>query len=489
MKDDCNMKHERSLGDILKIEDSADVLSVRCPDTFIPLWATIRTSFLRLIVGDMLYNQPIVGKVGSTSSYPKLRAATRILQSFAHNALLDRATVPGYPVVIMATGTRIIERGGLYFNPLSDYFIAAAPERTLAIEEMFDWKWPFPRLHKNLLLHTPWRVEGVLRGRLRVDAFRQSARALTDLVGRRAKDLLGWDLGEAQREWLETSCAISAASLLPRYRRYQSEFKKTRARLLIKEDACYGGADSASAILAARHLGMVTAEYQHGMVSTGHDGYNFAPTVLNNDTYKQIFPDYFLTFGSWWGEQINISVEKLAIGNPHRSEMLASRHSDFSQNRQILVLGEGIETTLYLEFCEQISIALGSSYEVVFRPHPFQRQSLAIMYPDGFFGRVRFDTQQDIYESFRKSAVVVAEASTGLFEAIGLVPKIFIWDTAKSRFSYPKHPFHRFSDAEELVHLIHTNSAGRVSAQQMESIWASNWKQNYLAFIEPMIKQ
>jgi hypothetical protein len=70
-----------------------------------------------------------------------------------------------------------------------------------------------------------------------------------------------------------------------------------------------------------------------------------------------------------------------------------------------------------------------------------------------------------------------------LFEAIGLVPKVFIWDTPKARFSYPVHPFQGFEDASELAMLVLDDNAGLVSTQQMESIWASNWRSNYLNFI------
>lgn len=482
------MKHELVLSDILQIENSAEVLAICCPDTGIPLWTTIRSPFLRLILGDMLYSMPLVNQGGAIRSSSRLRAASLISQSFVHNAIRLGAFPPRHPVVLMATGARLIKREERYFNSLSDHFIAAAPDRTLAVEDLFDWKWPFPRHHNNMLLHTPLHVEGALMGRMLAGRFREPARELVNLVSQRAKDILGWSMGEERHQWLERCCATGAASLLPRYRRYQSIFKKVGARLLIKEEACYGSADNASAILAAKHLGVVTAEYQHGMVSTGHDAYNFAPAILNDHAYRQIFPDYFLTFGSWWGNQINAPVEKLAIGNPHRAQTLEVSSPIIVQGQQILVLGEGVETAAYLEFCERIAVALAGTHEVVFRPHPLQRASVWDKYPAGFVGKIRVDSHQDIYSSFREAGVVVGEASTGLFEAIGLVPKIFIWDTPKARFSYPTHPFHRFSDVNELAQLIRDESAGRVNDQQMESIWAPNWQRNYLDFIEMAIR-
>lgn len=482
------MKHEIALSDILQIENSAEVLAICCPDTGIPLWTTIRSAFLRLVMGDMLYSVPLVGGVGAQRTGSRLRQLATISRDFAYNAFRLQALDQQYPIILMATGARLVEREGCYFNNLSDYFVSAGSNRTFAVEDLFDSKWPFPRHQRNVLLHTSLRVEGALMGRLRAGRYREPARALVDLMSQRAKDQLGWSIGEERHQWIKRLCAHGAASLLPRYQRYQSIFKKMGARLLIKEEACYGGADNASAILAARHLGMVTAEYQHGAVSSGHDAYNFAPAVSDNGAYRQILPDYFLAYGAWWGEQINAPIKKIIIGNPHRAETLDVSSSVIAHGRQILILGDGVETAIYLELCDSLAAALGSAVEVVFRPHPLERASVWAKYPDGFVGKVRVDTHQDIYSSFREAGAVVSELSTGLFEAIGLVPKVFIWNTPKARFAFPVHPFQGFSDANELAHLILDESAGRVSAQNMTSIWAPNWQRNYLDFIEKAIR-
>lgn len=482
------MNQALTLSEILQLEDSEDVLKFKCPDTGIPLWSTIRVPFLRLIIGDLFYGVPIEGG-GSGGFVSKYLHVAAIARAFAHNALYLGGLKPRYPIMVMASGARLIKREGLHFNPLSDYFVQASPDRTLAVEDLFGAQWPFPRHQKTVLLHAPFRVQGVLRGRTRLGGFRNPACQLVELVSQRAKNIFGWDVGEARREWLKQICTNGAASILPRYQKYQSIFKIAGARLLIKEGACYGGAHNAAAVLAARHLGMVIAEYQHGAVSLGHDAYNYSPTVSNDVEYRKILPDYFLTYGSWWGEQINAPVKKIAVGNPHRTETLDFSSPVRSLGRQILILGDGIETLIYLELCERLAAALGNAAEVIFRPHPLERVKVWAKHPDGFVGDVRIDANPDIYNSFREAGSVVSEVSTGLFEAIGLVPKVFIWDTPKARFAFPVHPFQGFSDANELARLVVDDSAGQVSTQQIESIWAPNWKRNYLDFIEQVVRQ
>lgn len=483
------MKPEMTLNEILEIEDSAELLAICCPDTGIPLWTSIRHACLVLIMGDLLYGSPVEKMEGALRAGSRLKAATAISKSFVHNAIRLRSINQEYSVALMATGARLLNREGRYFNSLSDYFVTSAPDQTLVIEDLFGWKWPFPRHHNNVLIHSPLRVEGELKGRLRAGRYRELSRTLVELVSHRAKNLLDWNIGEERCQWLEKRCAKGAASLLPRYQTYQSIFKKTGARLLIKEEACYGGADNAAAILAARHLGMASAEYQHGAVSSGNIAYNFARAVSASRAYRKILPDYFLAYGSWWGEQISAPVKIISIGNPHRTEALGVGTSANSHRGNILILGDGIETTTYLAFCERLSIKLGSAFEVVFRPHPLERAGVWARHIDGFLGKVRVDANQDIYSSLQDAEAVVSEVSTGLFEAIGLVPKVFIWDTPKARFGYPVHPFHKFTDDTELARLILDENAGRISTQQKESIWAPNWQRNYLDFIGKAVEQ
>ena len=485
------MFRQFTIKELLQVENSSDVLGFVCPDTNIPMWSVIRVPLHRLILGDMLYGVPLLGgwNADAQPSQINLKVVSSISKSFIHNAFRFQSLDQQYPVLLMATGARLVKLEEGSFNNLSDHFISAAPDRTFAIEDMFDWKWPFPRQHSNVLIHTPIRIEGVLRGQLRAGNFREAARALVDLACARAKNEFDWEVREDRKRWLEKFCANRAASLLPRYRAYLSIFKKIGVRLLIKEEACYGGADNAAAILAARHSDMVVAEYQHGAISRGHNAYNFADSVLNNHNYMQTLPDHFLAYGSWWSEQINLPINKISIGNPQRAEVLNVQSVGLDQCRKILILGEGHETALYLEFCERLATALGSSFEVVFRPHQLERARVLAKHSGGLIRKVLIDNNQDIYNSIREASILVAEVSTGMFEAVGVVPRIFIYDTPKSRFAFPTLPFPSFSDVDDLVNKIHDEGFGLVSTQKIMSIWAPNWKRNYLDFIEQAVRQ
>jgi hypothetical protein len=482
------MPNEMGLRDLLEVEESTDLAGFVCPDTGVPLWSLIRSVFIQLIMADKLYASQIVSVDGSNrilSGTPRAKIAKLIAKAFLHNAAFALRGRADSQVVLMASGARVVKDGDLHFNCLADYFLSVAPNDSLLIEEMFNWRWPFPRKHKKVMLHTPLRVVGALRGKLNAEKYLASSSAMIDLLCARAEDLLDYLMSSQQREWLIKTCANAAGSLQPRIDAYTSMLEKSGAKILIKEEACYGGADNVSAMIAAKRLGVVTAEYQHGSVSSGHPAYNFSPVMLASDTYRNVLPEYFLSFGAWWSSEINAPVQNVVIGNPHRSTItnsIPNTGAKRSEERRILILGDGIDTSAYLELASGLATRLGVTYEVVFRPHPLERAAVNAKFSSQGVGSVRLDQNQDMYSSFQQCSSVISEISTGLFEAVGLVKNIFMWDTPKSRFSFPSHPFFSFSSVEQLADAI-TSGTGAVSEEQNAHVWSDGWEEKYSQFL------
>lgn len=477
-----------SLSDVLQIEDHPELLLMKCRVTGIPLWTTVRFAFLRSITVKRFFGTPMTSPAGSRWSGITM-AAGKVLKlgrSLLHNELWMLSHRHDFPIMLAGTGARLSHRGGRYFNCLTDHFVEAAKDKSLALESLFDWQWPFPRQHRNILIHTPFHILASRRGARASREYVKEAEALIDFVSSRSRERVGWEPSPIERRALIARCAAESSSLAQRYQTYHALFTKLGTRLLIKEEACYGGADNAAMLLAARHLGIPSAEYQHGQISSGHDGYNFAPTLRESPAFSSILPDTLLTYGSWWGEQINAPVTKNPIGYPHRAESIAAKKS-FSRRKSVLVLGEGFDTRIYLSICEQLARTC-TGYEVIFRPHPLERSVVQSLVRQGSNMAVRVDTNDDIYESFRQTEVLFGEVSTGLFEAVGIVPRIFIWDTPKSRFHVPVHPFTRISDPAELSGLLRRPDAGRMMQHDVEAVWAPNWRANYLRFIEGILK-
>lgn len=467
-----------TLGDILLAEDDAALLDFKCSETGTLLWPMIRAPFLRAIMSDMLYSTPLVG---AAPAIPKLKAIRALGKAAVHNA--SHGWHPKADILLMATGMGGQIRDGAWFNRLCDHFATAKRDQTLVVEDFFNWQWPLPRHNERMLFHAPIQLAAALRGRVLCrEAHRSQSRQLITLVSQRARKILAWDVGSERTAMLVDLLARRYASMPWLYHRYRAMLEQVQPKIVIKEEACYGPA--AVLMRAARDLGIATAEYQHGAVSAGHDAYNLAPALRNSVEYQNTLPDYFLGYGQWWNDQINVPVTKIVIGNPHRSEQI-KQYADCSEQERtdILVLGDGIETELYLDLARQLAEQVGSKFAVVFRPHPMERDPVFAKYANGAAGLVRIDQHGDIYRSFMTAHAVISELSTGLFEAVGLARRIFIWDTPKARFSFPSHPFCVFDDASDLALQLLQDDRKELTSEQSRAIWAPSWRENYQHFL------
>lgn len=470
-----------SLEDILVVENDSAFLDFKCPATGYLLWPLIRQEFIQSIISDLVYKSSPLISLDRTFSYS--RACTSLFRGLFHNSVNSSAF--NADVLLMASGAGLFLRDGKWFNRLSDYFAFAYPKKTLVLEDFFNWHWPYPRHNENVIYHAPIQASIVIKGKLSCNQSHiHQAKDIVSCFRVKAKEILDWDLTDNLAQRFEHRMARKIAEVPIKKQTYEKILKNNNVQLLIKEEGCYGH----SSILnrTAKEMGIVVAEYQHGAISAGHDAYNIAQVLIANNEYKKTLPEYFLSYGDWWHDYLRLPVNKVAIGNPHRTSRLSS--ISLHQNKtNILILGDGVETGVYLDLAIFLSKNLGASWKVIFRPHPLERARLQNVLGNKNLGSVEIDQNLDIYDSFCNAHVVVNEVSTGLFEAVGLADRVLIWDTPKSKFYYPKHSFASFSDADDLLEKIKDGKTGFLDTKSVQSVWAENWEKNYDAFLEQNI--
>lgn len=468
------------LSELLVMENDLALLDFSCPMTDIPLWPQIRVPFFRMLIADLYYDKNISGR--SSAHVSVMRATMTMAKSIAHNFSQVAFRDVKSDICLMTDGVANQFVDGRWFNRLGDCFAMVAPEQTLAIEDHSEWKWPFPRHHQRVLFHAPLQAINSVRSKLfRRQTHLCMARQLVLLVRARAIKELNWDMGDEREAYLTQMLSRKAAAIPYQYHSYRKMLEIIDPRVLMVGAGCYG--PLSALIAAAKNMGITTAEYQHGAISAGHDAYNFAPTILSNDFYKKTLPDYFLGYGSWWNSQINAPLKKVSIGNPHRDKKLSLLSNSRESQDVILILSDGIEFDKYMEFALQLSLlSAKTGLRVVIRPHPLERTEVYSKYGKKH-ALVEIDQNADIYSSLRQAYAVVSEVSTGLFEAVGLAKKIFIWDTPKARFSYPDHPFQAISSAAMMFDLMNNTNNGDLSQSVVESIWAPDWEIKYKTFL------
>jgi hypothetical protein len=472
--------NDLSLHDLLRIEDIPELMFFRCEHTDIPWWPAIRAVYLRLMMSDLLYKESIIKQYDGGS---KSRAITYLARSMTHNAATRlRGVHAELCFVTDAVGNRKVN--GEWLNRLSGHFSARYPNASIILEDHFNWEWQFPRRSGPVLLHAGDRaVQALLAKAMPINAaLRKRAEQMLDLLQAKSNAELGWTPSPSQRQLLLRMLTQKAAILRHQYRHYRAQLKEISPRLLFVNAGSYG--PFAALLIAAKSLGIVTVEAQHGAISAGHDAYNVTPRLVTDPLYAKCLPDHFLSYGKWWTDQINLPFAPVAVGNPHRDAQIKAAQNGTKSTTTgtvpiILVLGDGIDTQIYVDLVQTLSVALSGRYEVAFRPHPLEREEVKRK----FQGIVRLDDNADIYTSLLQADVVVSEVSTGLFEAIGLSRRIFMWNTKKSRFVYPQHPFATFADKDELISLIGSESAGSWSQDQIHNIWAPDWENSFDSFV------
>jgi len=430
-----------------------------------------------MMMSDLLYkSQPLLD---ISRNIPLFRTGKMLLRATVQNIFSQPKQSQ---VLIYCTGAGLFERNGYSYNRYTGYFTESLDENAWSIEGQPYFTWPLPRSDRRLSFSTP--TKAMIRILSLISASSVQNKIATELVGRteaHARGLLGWEMGSERKKWLVRLCSRQLASYPLRRKYLERWFRLVRPRLLLVEEGCYGHMAIINA--TAHENGVPVAEFQHGMVSRGHDGYNFAPLLAASEAYRHTLPDYFLSYGSWWNTQFNAPVEKVIIGNPHRTALLEQVIPPRSGRRRVLVLGDGIETELYLQFCHELTELLSDSYRVIFRPHPLERDRILGM-REALSARFAIDHGSHIYLSLANAHAVIAEVSTGLFDAVGLAERIFVWNTAKSRFSLPEHPFSSFHSAPDLARKLQNFHGDGLPSVDPEEIWASDWQSRFKRFID-----
>lgn len=471
-----------TLKDLLQIENS-HILTFKCNETGVLLWPLLRNQFFRVLISRLYYNQqPLVVYTPTKKNWGLLRI---IPQLFWHNLKLKQSNVD---VMLFTTGAGHFLKKGLWFNRIADYF-ASSHQHSVNIEGVVGQFIPEPRHYKRTYYWLLWQLIISGYGRIRAGKHQKAmALQIVKYATNRAEEMLGITLTQDEINMLVSIVAPKIARLKLAIRVYRFVLKSFSPKLLIVEQACYG--DSGLLNFVAHEMGIRVAEIQHGMVSSGHDAYCFAEDICNSQEYRLYLPDDFLGYGDWWNAQINAPVKKWVIGNPHHAfqkEVFGEIAKSLRQD--ILLLSDGIEFDLYLRLAKSLNtLPELQNYRIVLRPHPMEREAIMQQFPKSMLGEIMLDFSRDVYQSFASASAVLGEVSTALFEAVGLVDKIFIWKTPKSQFSYPEHPFLTFSDAREFLDGFLQKEV-RLTDTVVKTIWAEHWQKNYSSYLEKVLKK
>jgi hypothetical protein len=469
-----------TLKDSLIIEDKPEIFDFRFEFEGILMWPFIRR-YLHLI--------PIIKEYELTGLYDILHFSQKKFDfidkvPYLKNTIINHPyrKSKDYDILMFYSGITNVKKDGEYFNRLSDYFAFINRDRTLLIENSVRRRYYTPRSFPNVCYHDFIELVAYIKSKF-VKPSKEDEATIKSLL-RFLEQNFPYKLDRSELNTIEKSLFRISKRLDIYHHLYNRLFDRFNPKVIFLEDASYG--IRSYIIKWAKSRGIVTIELQHGFVSENHAAYNYGKAILDSDIYKEYLPDYFLTYGRYWSEVINLPVEKIVIGNPNYSENIKKPKISDQHKTKILVVSTGVTPDKIKKLVLEVSNIIDSSkYEVSFRPHPTELTRLKDRYSELIAKDIKIDTEQDVYLSLLKADFVVGEYCTVLFEAIGICKSVFVIRDPVVDLHIPKDMIKRFSNAEELIDLIQTHTPN--SKINRDYIWEPNWEVNYRNFIENLL--
>lgn len=436
-----------------------------------PIWMFMRY----LVLYDILSNKLFNVKGINNSRNLGIEAAKYLFKSTLHN--LKFRFNSNNAKIIFYTSSRGILQNGKYLNQYVDRFATTIDENSISIEHPpLDWNWYSSRINNNIIYAgTNLAIASTFAKFNKKDV--KNVEKLLEYINQRIKKLFGMSLDEMEKEKIIIMTCYEMTRMNVHAKWILNEITRHKSEVAIILGGAYSWYYPINRLL--KNNGIVTADMQHGYITSSNVVYNYSSNLLGTDEVKIASPDYLLTYGSWWNDQSNLPFkDKIVIGNPFRNDM----KKDYDHNKKrtiVLLIGCARNTNGYIKLAEELS-KIYDSYQVIFRPHPSERLDVQNLIK-GESIHFQVDYFSNLYQLLEVTAIIISEISTVLFESIGLVPRIIVWRTDFSRAILPVCPFENFNKINELIRL----EAKATNYSLKENLfWDNDWEGNFKNFIK-----
>jgi len=471
------------LNDLLSLETS-ELLKFKFTDSDLLIWPFVRYQ----IFTEIQRKQNYYSKDRANKEKQKISdIISYIITSIIRAPLKNR----NFEIVFFsATLDNTFTVNGKYFNRVHDYFALEYQDLTLIIEESGRRSYRLPRYFKNWCSGDIVKIIGSIHAK--IDIFNNNIADIDNFMQyieyKFANYLSNYDFKKLRNNLLNIKKKIKY------YRKYYGIIlKKIKPKIIFINCASYGGMN-ACLIKLSKEMNIKVGEFQHGLVSSQHAAYNYSWAVLNSSEYGKYLPDFLLTYGEYWNQQISIPVAKIAIGCPHYNAMLKRFYKNKENNinkhiLNILIISQGTVTNRFVNIAKYLYERLDSStYRIIFRLHPgevpFTERYKELCDKPG----LTISKSGDIYDLIFKSDFIVAYNSTSIFESIGFNKPIFILDDDSTKLDIPHDIGIRFKDAYELSEQIESIKVTiKSSEEEYENYWKSDWRESYHKFISSIL--
>jgi hypothetical protein len=383
-----------------------------------------------------------------------------------------------YDIVFFNSSVGCFRKEEKYFNRLSDYFANVYEKQTLLVEHSHNLAFFQNRSSENILYHDYFKLKIRFLNifKKKTNNYKNIDKFISFLKIHYHEYLTENDFSDCKNHLLSFEGRLKETNKV-----YNKFFAKVKPKLLMLEDASYGEMNS-YIIRLAKEKSIHVVEYQHGLISETHPGYNF--NIVNiNKKYRNCLPDTFLSFGEYWTQQVKSPYRVVDIGFPHLSEESQRIKKRLRDVQTILIASSGTDYKFINKFIIDLTIKY-SSYKVVFRPHPAERGSLKERYSEFFDLNIEIDISNNIYETFMRVDYFITDYSTIVYEAIAFDLPVYIFKNAMSEAYIKNSIFSLCGTVDEAIYLIENEKKQKIDKS---FLWQENWKKNYKKFIASIL--
>jgi hypothetical protein len=241
----------------------------------------------------------------------------------------------------------------------------------------------------------------------------------------------------------------------------------------------------------AKERGIPVVELQHGTIGPAHLAYHFAPTRK-----PLAFPDYLLTFGSFWSERAtSLPIERDRLVDVGFAWLNRFRPRSISENRKNKVLLFLSQSSIGAAFsrlaADAARLIRDEDVRVLYRLHPAEISGWKERYPwlaDS--DCLVQDQPSSVYDDFSRASAQVGVYSTALFEGLAFHLPTFVARLPGHEAALPLVDCGAavsFDDAEQLVAAF--RDASRPPPDLSDTIWRPDACKRFYSFVEDLIGQ
>jgi hypothetical protein len=178
---------------------------------------------------------------------------------------------------------------------------------------------------------------------------------------------------------------------------------------------------------ACSDLNIPTVELQHGTPDANHFGYSF-----HGSRMKEVFPDYFFSWGEFWNDQIEFPIPDknvISVGYPYL-EQRVEQYANVESNDQILFLSQGTIGEQLSKFAVKVAEDPEIEYNIVYKLHPGEYDRWQDIYPwlNDSPVTVVDKSEPPLYRLFAESAAQVGVYSTAIYEGLCFGLETYLYD-------------------------------------------------------------